>query len=136
MFIAATLPMWMTVRGCVRFVGWFIPSLGRVLARLVPVSVPGLSVGAEPLKIEEDALEQEDKAPTVAVIGGGIAGCGTAWSLRKSGFKVTLFEARQQISGNARTFDWDFSPFRSAEDEQTVKSCWNISSSRITFASF
>ncbi|KAK1745800.1 putative fatty acid hydroxylase-related protein [Skeletonema marinoi] len=125
-FIAATLPMWMTVRGCVRFVGWFIPSLGRVLARLVPVSVPGLSVGAEPLKIEEDAKAEEDKAPTVAVIGGGIAGCGTAWSLRQSGFKVTLFEARQQISGNARTFDWDFSPFRSAEDEQTVKSCCSV----------
>ena len=30
-FIAATLPMWMTVRGCVRLVGWFIPSFGRLL---------------------------------------------------------------------------------------------------------
>jgi len=132
-FIAATLPMWMTVRGCVRLVGWFIPSLGRMLARLVPVSVPGLSVGAEPLKIEDaqptsgdEVTEVAHNAPTVAVIGGGIAGCGTAWSLRQSGFKVTLFEARQQISGNARTFDWDFSPFRSAEEEQTVKSCCSV----------
>ena len=134
-FIAATLPMWMTVRGCLRFVGWFIPPLGRVLARLVPVSVPGLSIGAEPIKIdknsnvgEEEKKENDDDdgAPTVVVIGGGIAGCGTAWSLRQSGFKVTLFEARQQISGNARTFDWDFSPFRSAEEEQTVKSCCSV----------
>jgi predicted NAD/FAD-binding protein/cytochrome b involved in lipid metabolism len=132
-FIAATLPMWMTVRGCVRLVGWFIPSLGRILARLVPVSVPGLTIGAEPLKIEDAQTTSGDEvtevaynAPTVAVIGGGIAGCGTAWSLRQSGFKVTLFEARQQISGNARTFDWDFSPFRSAEDEQTVKSCCSV----------
>lgn len=135
-FIAATLPMWMTVRGCVRFVGWFIPSFGRLLAKLVPVSVPGLTVGAEPLTIEDakattsgddDVPEVTPNAPTVAVIGGGIAGCGTAWSLRQSGFKVTLFEARQQISGNARTFDWDFSPFRSSsDDEQTVKSCCSV----------
>ena len=36
-----TLPVWMTVRSCVRFVGWFVPSLRRLLARLVPVVVPG-----------------------------------------------------------------------------------------------
>jgi predicted NAD/FAD-binding protein/cytochrome b involved in lipid metabolism len=133
-FIASTLPLWMTVRGCVRFVGWFIPSLGRMLARLVPVSVPGLTVGAEPFRMDSssgddvEVTEVPEDAPTVAVIGGGIAGCGAAWSLRQSGFKVVLFEARQQISGNARTFDWDFSPFRpnSSLEEQTVKSCCSV----------
>jgi len=133
-FIAATLPMWMTVRSCVRFVGWFVPSLGRLMARLVPVAVPGLTVGAEPLKIE--AVENKDGeppdvaegAPRVAVIGGGIAGCGTAWALRQSGFHVTLYEARPQISGNARTFDWDFSAVRpnASKEEQTVKSCCSV----------
>ena len=153
-FITATLPIWMTVRSCVRFVGWvFGPSFGRLLARLVPVAVPGLSVGAEPLVIEEPSsvLKDEDdetisddgstssskkeqpptvtkNAPTVAVIGGGIAGCGTAWALRQSGFNVTLFEARPQISGNARTFDWDFSNQRhnAPKNEQIVKSCCSV----------
>ena len=140
--IAATLPIWMTVRSCVRFVGWIMPSLGRVLAMLVPVAVPGLTIGAEPLTVVEvrgdvskddgnDTLllpDVADDAPTVAVIGGGIAGCGTAWSLRQSGFRVTLFEARPQISGNARTFDWDFSAVRpnSTKEEQTVKSCCSV----------
>ena len=147
--IAATLPVWMTVRSCVRLVGWILPSLGRFLAMLVPVAVPGLSIGAEPLTVkakggggggggssssiskedDENTLpDVADDAPTVAVIGGGIAGCGTAWSLRQSGFRVTLFEARNQISGNARTFDWDFSAHRpnSKKEEQTVKSCCSV----------
>eukprot|EP00742_Colponemidia_sp_Colp-10_P016167 GILJ01018502.1.p1 GENE.GILJ01018502.1~~GILJ01018502.1.p1 ORF type:complete len:570 (-),score=44.02 GILJ01018502.1:82-1707(-) len=42
----------------------------------------------------------------IAVIGGGIAGSGCAWSLRRSGFDVTLFEARDQIGGNAKTHLW------------------------------
>jgi predicted NAD/FAD-binding protein len=125
-FVAATLPMWMTVRSCVRFVGWLVPSLGRMLARLVPVVVPGLSRGAEPLLVTNDDADGNasgtisENAPTVAVIGGGIAGCGTAWSLRRSGYRVTLFEARNEISGNARTFDWDFG------DGKTVKSCCSV----------
>jgi len=137
--IAATLPVWMTVRSCVRLVGWIMPSLGRLLAMCVPVAVPGLSIGAEPLTVAtvggEDSSEDgstipevAEDAPTVAVIGGGIAGCGTAWSLRQSGFRVTLFEAREQISGNARTFDWDFSAQRPnmSKEEQTVKSCCSV----------
>merc|ERR1719253_463736 len=138
-FVAATLPAWMTVRSCVRLVGWFVPGLGRLLARLVPVAVPGLTRGAEPLCVEADTEEDGDHdgddvpklaegAPRVAVIGGGIAGCGTAWALRKSGFDVTLFEARAEISGNARTFDWDFSAQRpnAPEELQTVKSCCSV----------
>ncbi len=49
--IAATLPVWMTVKSCVRLVGWILPSLERWLAKFVP-AVPGLSIGAEPLTVK------------------------------------------------------------------------------------
>ena len=130
-FVAASLPLWMTVRTCVRVVGWFVPGLGRLLARLVPVAVPGLSRGAEPVAVEAASPEESggeggtvpeltDASPRVAVIGGGIAGCGAAWALRRSGFAVTLYEARQSVSGNARTFDWTF------PDGSVVKSCCSV----------
>lgn len=127
--LTATLPFWMTVRSAVRVVGWISTSLGRMLAYLVPVSVPGLTVGAEPLVVttNDGAADDTEGQPSVAIIGGGIAGCGAAWALRRSGFNVILFEAREQISGNARTFDWDFSPYRSKEEgEQIVKSCCSV----------
>jgi heterodisulfide reductase subunit A-like polyferredoxin len=102
-----------------------LPSVGRLLTLLVPVTVPGLSYGAEPFLVNmnattaittykkeggvvvisatspANATNDNSDVPTVAVIGGGIAGCGTAWSLARSGFHVTLFEARPEISGNA-----------------------------------
>jgi cytochrome b involved in lipid metabolism len=120
--ITASLPFWMTIRSAVRMVGSLSNRLGRWLAYLVPVSVPGLTTGAEPLPLPQE----EGEAPSVAVIGGGIAGCGAAWALRLSGYNVTLFEAREQISGNARTFDWDFGPYRSKNEERTVKSCCSV----------
>lgn len=140
--IAATLPLWMSIRACIRWVGYVLPSVGRLLTLLVPVTVPGLSYGAEPLLVMNaatttstsdkvgvvsatspatpTATDDDDNVPTVAVIGGGIAGCGTAWALARSGFHVTLFEARQEISGNARTFDWDFG------NGKSVKSCCSV----------
>jgi len=121
--IAASLPVWMTVRSFIGWVGYVVPSLGRLLALACPVAVPGFSPGAE--KLDTDTLEADEEY-TVAVIGGGIAGCGAAWALKKSGFKVTLFEARKQISGNARTFDWDFSPFRDEGEESHVNSCVSV----------
>lgn len=127
--VTATLPLWMTVRTAVRMVGWVSNTFGRWLAYLIPVSVPGLTYGAEPLQIKQTAdgeVANEEEQPSVAIIGGGIAGCGAAWALRRSGFKVTLYEARAQISGNARTFDWDFSPYRSKDEEQIVKSCCSV----------
>ena len=66
----------------------------------------------------------------MAVIGGGIAGCGAAWALRRAGFRVTLFEARAHVSGNARTHDWDFSKVRpdadATEEDRTVRSCCSV----------
>ncbi|KAL6042701.1 putative NAD-binding protein [Balamuthia mandrillaris] len=46
----------------------------------------------------------------VAVIGGGIAGCGCAWSLARSGFHVELFEVRDKLGGNAKTQVWQKEP--------------------------
>jgi hypothetical protein len=42
----------------------------------------------------------------VAVIGGGVAGCGAAWALAESGFEVHLFEADSVVGGNAKTVEW------------------------------
>ena len=61
----------------------------------------------------------------MVVIGGGIAGVGAAWNLAESGFKVTVFEARQQCSGNARTFDWHGYEDGAFEND-TVKSCVSV----------
>ena len=44
-----------------------------------------------------------DRRKRVAVIGGGIAGSGAAWTLAESGFDVTLFEAKDRVGGNANT---------------------------------
>jgi len=117
--VASTLPFWMTIRSVIGWIGFFVPPLGRLLAWAVPVTVPGLTKGSEPLDISKA------KEPyKVAVIGGGIAGCGAAWTLAQSGFDVTLYEARKQVSGNARTFTWDFSPFRGPGE--TVESCVSV----------
>ena len=138
--VAATLPVWMAIRSLIQFIGSIIPPLGRLLASALPVTVPGYSKGAERLSpLEEDevlevtrdgngeikVLRKVKRETTVAVIGGGIAGCGAAWTLNKSGFKVSLFEARRQVSGNARTFDWDFSEFKNA-GKDIVKSCVSV----------
>jgi predicted NAD/FAD-binding protein len=43
---------------------------------------------------------------SVAIVGGGIAGAAAAWSLHRSGYRVALFEKRDELGGNARTFTW------------------------------
>jgi predicted NAD/FAD-binding protein len=52
-----------------------------------------------------DSASRESR-PSVAVVGGGIAGVGAAWALRRSGYPVTLFEKSPALGGNARTFRW------------------------------
>jgi predicted NAD/FAD-binding protein len=42
----------------------------------------------------------------VAVVGGGIAGVGAAWSLHRAGYEVELFERGPALGGNAKTFRW------------------------------
>ena len=47
------------------------------------------------------------KKQRVAVIGGGIAGAGAAWSLRKAGKEVVLYEKKPKLGGNAKMYTWD-----------------------------
>ena len=124
--VATSLPFCLVVRSVIRSIGWIVPSLGRLLAKSVlplGISVPGYTPGTEPLAITEGT-----EPPKVAVIGGGIAGCGAAWALTQSGFDVVLYEARPQVSGNARTFEWDFTPYRKhlPASEHFVKSCVSV----------
>lgn len=116
LWVASSLPLWISIRSLVRMVGWVMPSLARVMAKALPVSVPGYTPGSEAITVPGDDT-------VVAVIGGGIAGCGAAWTLSQSGFQVVLYEARKQVSGNARTFDWDFSDFPHGG---TIRSCVSV----------
>ena len=56
----------------------------------------------------------------VAIIGGVIAGSGSAYALSRGGFDVTLYEARDHLSGNAHTFDWE------GVGGKTVRSCVSV----------
>ena len=69
--IACSLPAAIAVRKFISFVGNYLSSsVAKWLARRIPfLTVPGYSKGAEP-------LPQGKKRGTVAVVGGGIAGCG------------------------------------------------------------
>jgi tRNA 5-methylaminomethyl-2-thiouridine biosynthesis bifunctional protein len=42
-----------------------------------------------------------EKTESVAIIGGGIAGCATAYSLAQKGFKVDIFESHSQLAKEA-----------------------------------
>ena len=46
-----------------------------------------------------------DRAPTVAIVGGGLAGLAAACALSGSGFRVTLFERRPYLGGRASSYE-------------------------------
>jgi predicted NAD/FAD-binding protein len=48
----------------------------------------------------------EGQTVRVAVVGGGIAGCAAAWSLRRGGCEVHVYESRPVLGGNAKTYTW------------------------------
>jgi hypothetical protein len=81
---------------------WFIRRVFASVERLPPVHVSSSrsNVGAA----------TTIAARRIAVIGGGIAGTGCAWSIARSGHKhnlnVTLFEQRDTLGGNAKTHEW------------------------------
>ncbi|HZL55545.1 MAG TPA: hydroxysqualene dehydroxylase HpnE, partial [Bryobacteraceae bacterium] len=58
--------------------------------------------------------------PTVAVLGGGLAGLATATALGSSGFDVDLYETRPFLGGRATS--WPVG----AEDTETVDNCQHV----------
>lgn len=102
MLVVATMPFWLLLRFLLRLIGLLLPAIPKAVAKLLPVSVPLYGSGSHVPPKKSDGSKTR-----IAVIGGGIAGSGCAYALSKAGYAVTLYEARQQLSGNARTFDWD-----------------------------
>jgi predicted NAD/FAD-binding protein len=100
--LAAQVPCFIA-RRCVQLIGAIFPWLGRFIARQLPFAVPGYSPGSIPLPPIDP---KTGKATRVAVIGGGISGCSSAYALRRAGYDVTVYEARAKLGGNARTVQW------------------------------
>src|SRR5258708_38482616 len=46
-----------------------------------------------------------DRAPTVAIVGGGLAGLSAACALAGNGFEVTVFERRPYLGGRASSYE-------------------------------
>jgi squalene-associated FAD-dependent desaturase len=46
-----------------------------------------------------------DRSPTVAIVGGGLAGLSAACALAGSGFRVTVFERRPYLGGRASSYE-------------------------------
>jgi predicted NAD/FAD-binding protein len=85
---------------CARFLGWLgLRAFVDELAFVFPVAIPGYG-WARPL--EHHTTQGKTLKPRIAVVGGGIAGCACAYSLKKAGFDVTLFESRDELGGNAQ----------------------------------
>lgn len=95
-FALALMPLWTMLRFGLWILSFIAPPIANAIARHLPISVPGVG----------DAQILRGKNKRVAVIGGGIAGSGAAYALARSGYSVTIFEARKHLSGNAHTFDW------------------------------
>lgn len=45
------------------------------------------------------------KNPRIAIVGGGVAGLGAAWMLKKSGIDSVVYEKCETLGGNAKTID-------------------------------
>ncbi|MCU1296559.1 MAG: Carotene 7,8-desaturase, partial [Acidobacteriaceae bacterium] len=57
-----------------------------------------------PQRNEGTASLASAQNPTVAVVGGGLAGLATACALTESGFRVSLFERRPYLGGRASSY--------------------------------
>jgi squalene-associated FAD-dependent desaturase len=53
----------------------------------------------------QSANVERDRGPTVAIVGGGLAGLAAACALSEGGFCVTLFERRPYLGGRASSYE-------------------------------
>ncbi|MCU1269827.1 MAG: Carotene 7,8-desaturase [Acidobacteriaceae bacterium] len=53
----------------------------------------------------KSATAAQDSSPTVAIVGGGLAGLAAACALSEGGFRVTLFERRPYLGGRASSYE-------------------------------
>jgi hypothetical protein len=79
---------------------WPVLTAVSLLGRLVHV------VCGSPRSVPPPLIERKSSKKKVAVVGGGIGGMGAAWSLARSGFEVEVFEARNDLGGNAKVHEW------------------------------
>ena len=118
--VGAAVPLWFVARVALRAIGILGHYLGgRRLADLIahwlPVSVYGFN-GHAPLP----SVRPDGTRTRVAVIGGGISGVGCAYTLRKSGFDVVIYEARDKLGGNAQTATFDVGGGRKVTQDLSV----------------
>lgn len=111
--VVALLPFILLIRTLVRIIGFVLPSVGHSISNLLPFSVPGYGDARKigptieaTVETPEGKLVKEQRKTRIAVIGGGIAGSGCAYTLARNGYDVTVYEARKNLSGNAHSFDW------------------------------
>jgi predicted NAD/FAD-binding protein len=94
--VLAALPLIVVSRivlACLRTVA---PSLVARVEQKLPYAIPNLTKPSQPAV----------STLHVAVIGGGIAGMGAAFALKRAGARVTVFEPREALGGNAKTANW------------------------------
>ena len=91
-------------------VRYFIPSLMKYAPKWWPLAGP--VAAPAPRKVTTTG------GLRVAVIGGGIGGVGCLYALQQAGAHVSLFESRDSVGGNAKTWDW------AASDVSTVGPVW------------
>jgi predicted NAD/FAD-binding protein len=52
----------------------------------------------------------------IAIVGSGISGISTLWTLRNTGHEVHLFEAADRLGGHTNTVNWKHSNLPYVED--------------------
>lgn len=104
-------PLWGVLRFCLRLLGALAPGLVDDLSRYLPVSLAGFGdsrrIDPSQWQAAPEQAASGQARPRVAVVGGGIAGVGCAYSLAKSGFDVVIFEGREVLGGNAQMAEFE-----------------------------
>ena len=69
---------------------------------------------------------QSPDKPSVAVLGGGLAGLATALALGSSGFPVTVYEARPFLGGRATSYPLNTAELEAGEEPVTIDNCQHV----------